>query len=159
MEKVSSGLLMYKFDSENNLRVFLVHPGGPYWKDKNEGAWSIPKGEIDDFDGDDLLETAKREFKEETGIIPPEEKEAYAYLGEIQQKSGKKVHAFAFKGEWSGLIMCKSMVKIEYPYRSNKFITFPEVDKADFLKIEKAKEFINPAQVQLIDKLVEILEL
>ncbi len=146
---------MYKFDKEKKLRLFLVHPGGPFWKDKDIGAWSIPKGEIDGEDGKDLLETAKREFREETGIIPPKEDEKYFYLGEIEQKNKKIVHAWAFEGDWSGLLMCQSFVEIEWPYKSGKKIKIPEVDRAEFFTIEKTKEKINPAQFELIERLTE----
>ena len=152
-QKISAGLLMYKFDKEKKLRVFLVHPGGPFWKDKDSGAWSIPKGEVDDNDGKDLLETAKREFREETGIVSPKENEKYFYLGEIEQKNKKIVHAWAFEGDWSGLLMCQSFVEIEWPYKSGKIIKISEVDKADFFTAEKAKEKINPAQFAFIEKL------
>ena len=153
MPKVSSGLVMYKLNPE--LKVFLVHPGGPFWKDKDEGAWSIPKGELEN--SDNILETAIREFKEETGIIPPNKKEDYVYLGETTQKSGKVVHAYAFEGDWHGLLMCQSFVEIEYPYKSGKYIKIPEIDKANFFSVEEAKKKINPAQFKLIQNLSEKL--
>ncbi len=153
MPKVSSGLVMYKLNPE--LKVFLVHPGGPFWKDKDEGAWSIPKGELEN--SDNILETAIREFKEETGIILPNKKEDYVYLGETTQKSGKVVHAYAFEGDWHGLLMCQSFVEIEYPYKSGKYIKIPEIDKANFFSVEEAKKKINPAQFKLIQNLSEKL--
>ena len=97
--KTSAGLLMYR-QKNNELEFFIVHPGGPYWKNKDEQSWSIPKGEIE-F-SEQVLETAKREFKEETGIIP---KEPFIPLGTAQLKSGKIIHAWAFQGDWSGLLM------------------------------------------------------
>ena len=97
MTKKSAGLLMYKFYKEK-LKVFIVHPGGPFWKDKDAGAWSIPKGEIED-DEIELLEVARREMKEETGIDAPTKTENYFDLGEITQKSGKVVKAWAFEGD------------------------------------------------------------
>ena len=151
MMKESAGLLMYKIE-KNILKVFLVHPGGPFWKNREEGAWSIPKGEIED--GEDLLETAKREFKEEVGF---DAKEEFISLGEIQQKAGKIVHAWAFEGDWSGLLMCQSYVEIEWPLRSGKKIKIPEVDKARFFSIEDAKKKINQAQKELIERLEEYL--
>lgn len=157
MKKISAGLVMYKI-KENNLKVFLIHPGGPYWKDKDLEAWSIPKGEVDNKDKNNLLETAKREFWEETGITPPKEDEKYQELGNITQKSGKIVHAWAFEGDWSGLLMCQSFTKIEYPYKSNKFIKIPEVDKADFFTLNEVKKKINPTQFELIEKLIAIIE-
>ena len=142
---------MYKFDKENNLRVFLAHPGGPFWKDKDVGAWSIPKGEVEEGEND-LLEVARREFREETGIIPPKESEKYFDLGEIKQKSGKIVHAWAFEGDWQGLLMCQSFVEIDF---RGKKIKIPEVDKAGFFSVEDAQKKINPAQFELVERLVK----
>ncbi|MBI5804257.1 NUDIX domain-containing protein [Candidatus Pacearchaeota archaeon] len=155
-QKTSSGLLMYKFDKDGNLRIFLVHPGGPFWKDKDKGSWSIPKGEIDDGENE-LFETARRELYEETGIKAPEEKEKYIELGEVTQKSGKVVCAWAFEGDWTGLLMCSIYVEVEWPYKSGKKIKVPEVDKAGFFKVAEAKEKINERQKVFIDKLIEFL--
>ncbi len=154
MVKTSAGILIYKF-VHSKLHVFIVHPGGPFWKDKDEGAWSIPKGEINNEE--QLLETAKRELEEETGINPPKEESRYISLGNITQKSGKIVHAWAFEGDWSGLLMCKSYVKLENPPKSGRFITFPEIDKAGFFECEKAKKKLNSAQAELIKRLEEHL--
>ena len=153
MQKTSAGLLMYKFNKNKELEIFIGHPGGPFWKNKDKGAWSIPKGEVEE--GEDLLQTAKREFKEETGI---DFKEHFIELGEIQQKSGKIVHAWAFEGDWSGFLMGTSFVDMQYPPKSKKFIRFPELDKADFFSIEKAKIKINPAQAEFINRLKAHLE-
>ena len=157
--KTSAGLLMYKFN-DNKLKVFLVHPGGPFWKNKDNGSWSIPKGEIDDdnLSKENIFENAKRELKEETGIEAPKEDDKYVYLDTVRQKSGKIVHAWAFQGDWIGLLMCHSYVEIEYPYKSGKIIKIPEVDKADFFSIEKAKEKINPAQREFINRLENYLK-
>lgn len=152
--KTSAGLLMYKF-IDGKLKVFLVHPGGPYWKDKD--IWGIPKGEVNDNDGKDLLGTARREFWEETGVEAPREIEKYIGLGEITQKNNKVVHAWAFEGDWSGLLMCHSFVEIEWPYKSWKKIKIPEVDGARFFSLEKAREKIIPAQFELVERLMEKL--
>ncbi|MDP1696066.1 MAG: NUDIX domain-containing protein [archaeon] len=153
MQKVSAGLLMYKIRN-NQLEFFLAHPGGPFWKNKDDGTWGIPKGEI--HDSEEPLEAAKREFKEETGITP---KEPFISLGEITQKSGKVVHAWAFEGDWSGLLMGSSYVTMEYPAKSGKTIKFPEIDKAGFFTLEKAKKIINPAQYELLLRLKDYLKL
>ncbi len=153
MAKTSSGLLMYKID-DDILKIFLVHPGGPFWKDRDEGAWSIPKGEIED--GEDLLETAKREFKEEVGI---EAKGEFTPLGEITQRAGKIVHAWAFTGDWTDLLMCQSFVEIEWPAKSGKKIKFAEVDKAAFFPSSVAKKKINSAQIELIERLESFLKI
>lgn len=146
--KVSAGLLMYKFKN-SRIEVFIVHPGGPFFKHKDEGTWSIPKGEIEE--GEDYLEAAQREMLEETGVVA---KGPFAPLGEVVQKAGKHVHGWAFEGDWSGLLMCKSYASIEWPSRSGKIIRFPEVDKAGFFSPESAKKKINPAQAELIDRLI-----
>lgn len=156
--KVSAGLLMYKI-KDNKLYVFLVHPGGPFWKNKDQGAWSIPKGELDEgeVNKENLLKTAIREFKEEIGLdIDPNTK--FITLNSIKQKSGKTVHAWAFESDWHGLLMCSSYVKVEYPYKSGKLIKIPEIDKAEFFNPEIAKKKINPAQVELIERLEKYLE-
>jgi predicted NUDIX family NTP pyrophosphohydrolase len=154
MQKVSAGILMYRYNPE--LEVFLVHPGGPYWKDRDEHAWDIPKGEIEE--GEDFFDTAKREFLEETGINPPQNKEEYLYLNEIKRKDNKLIHIWAFEGDWSGLLMCSTYVKIEYPPKSNKFIKIPEVDKASFFNISKAKNKIYASLEPFLDKLIVNLE-
>ncbi len=148
---------MYKF-TEGRLKIFLVHPGGPFWKDKDNGSWSIPKGEVDDGDlsEENLLRVAKRELEEETGITP-QKNTMFIELGSITQSSGKVVHAWAFEGDWYGMLTCQSFVEIEWPYKSGKLIKIPEVDKADFFSVEKAKEKINPAQFKLIERLEEKL--
>ena len=152
MPKISAGLLMYRF-KDSKLEVLIVHPGGPYWKNKDEGAWSIPKGEVEE--NEDFLEAAKREFKEEIGISPNSEK--FISLGEIKQKAGKIVYAWAFESDWHGLLMTQIYIEIEYPPKSNKFIKIPEIDKASFFTINIAKKKINPAQKEFIDKLEKIL--
>ena len=142
---------MYRFRPE--LEVFIVHPGGPFWKNKDESSWSIPKGELEE--GEDLLSVAKREFMEETDLKI--DSESFIQLGNVTLKSGKIVHAWAFEGDWSGLLMCQSYMNLEWPPRSGKFIKFPEVDKASFFSPEIAKKKINPAQRELIDKLEAVL--
>jgi len=154
MLKKSAGLLMYK--KENSLtRYFLVHPGGPFWKDKDKGAWGIPKGEIEENEKDNELATAIREVWEETGI---QAKEPFIDLGEIKQKSGKIVHAWAFEGDFSGIFLRQDFIEIEYPPKSKKMIKIPEVDKGDMFTKEEAKEKMNPAQFEFIDRLEKILE-
>jgi predicted NUDIX family NTP pyrophosphohydrolase len=149
MQKISAGLLMYKLVNDE-LKVFIAHPGGPFWKDKNEGAWSIPKGEPNEEE-DDLLKVAIREFKEETGIDAS--RKEFIELGSAQQKSGKIVHCWAFEGDWSGLLMCSTYVNLEFPSHSKKFIKFPEIDRAGFFNFEEAKKKINPAQIAFLERL------
>src|SRR3989338_558250 len=125
MPKTSAGLLMYKINNSKEIEVFLVHPGGPFWKDKDLGAWSIPKGEVEESNNDvkeDFLLCAKREFEEELGVKLKRNDSEFVYIGDVKYKSGK-------------------MIKI------------PEVDKAQFFKLDIAKEKINPAQKEFIERL------
>lgn len=151
--KTSAGILIYKNDPARGLLVFLVHPGGPFWKDKDAGAWGIPKGEI--CDGEDLLVCAKRELLEETGIRAPAEDERYTELGAVQLKSGKIVHAWAFEGDWTGLLMGTSFVDMMH---NGKKIRFPEVDQGGFFDVNTAKHKINEAQWSFVERLMEKLK-
>lgn len=150
--RVSAGLLMYRIRSEV-LEVFLIHPGGPFFKNKDEGYWGIPKGEVNE--GEPFVEAAKREFREETGIEPGKELKE---LGEIKQKGGKHVHAWAFEGDWSGILI-SNYFSMEWPIRSGKMISIPEVDKAGFFSIKEAKKKMNSSQFELVERLVAKLNL
>ncbi len=153
MVKTSAGLLMYKI-VEGKLMVFIGHPGGPFFAKKDEWHWSIPKGEVDGGDNGELLETARREFEEETGIKVKTEE--FISLGFVQQKSGKIVHAWAFEGDWSGLLTGKSYVDMEY---HGKKIRFPEIDRAGFFDVEKAKKKLIKEQGEFVDRLRKKLDL
>ena len=148
---------MYKVKN-NKLYFFLVHPGGPFFKNKDEGYWSIPKGEVDD-EKEGLINTAIRELEEETGIKAPEDIKKYTHLGTIKQKSGKIVHCWAFEGDWLGFFLKQEFIEIEYPPKSRKKIKIPEVDRADFFTEEKAKTKIIPEQFEFIERLKKILKL
>ncbi len=155
MQKESAGLLIYKIENKN-LKIFLVHPGGPFWKDKDLEAWSIPKGEID-FADEEKLDVAIRELEEEVGIKLDKEKINFIELGNVKQKAGKVVHCWAFednKNLWNGFFMKQNFIEIEWPMKSGKKIKIPEVDKAGFFNIETAKKKINPAQIEFIDRLI-----
>jgi predicted NUDIX family NTP pyrophosphohydrolase len=134
------------------LEVLLVHPGGPFWKNKDAGAWSIPKGEVEPRE--DLLLAAQREFKEELGIRPAS---PFYALGSITQKSGKVVHAWAFEGDCDPSKVQSNTCEIEWPPRSGKRITIPEVDRAAFFSVREAAEKLNPAQVPFLLRLQESL--
>jgi predicted NUDIX family NTP pyrophosphohydrolase len=153
---ISSGILIYKFVN-SDLKVFLVHPGGPFWENKDIGAWSIPKGE-QDIPGETTFQTAIREVKEETGISLSNNEEDYIYLDSIRYKNGKTVHCYAVEGDWPGLLMCQSYIEITWPPKSGKKMKIPEVDKADFFSIETAKQKINPSQKTFISRLQENLK-
>ena len=149
LKKTSSGLLMFR-KKNNKLEFFLVHHGGPFWKNKDKKAWSIPKGEVEE--NEDLFDCAKREFFEETGITPIGKK--FIPLGFVKQKSGKIVHAWAFEGDWTGILR-QNMIKIKS--FSGKEIKIPEIDKAGFFDKEKTREKIIEAQFEFIERLEKIL--
>lgn len=143
---------MYRKHMEE-FQFFLVHPGGPYFKQKDDGWWMIPKGLQEE--GEDLLQTACREFEEETGIKP---QAPYFHLGEIKQKGGKWVHAWAFEGQWDEAegFRCNTF-KVEWPYKSGRWQEYPEVDKAAWFTYEDACRKINAAQIPLLNRLLSHL--
>jgi predicted NUDIX family NTP pyrophosphohydrolase len=134
------------------LQVLLAHPGGPFFKNKDDGAWSIPKGEVEP--GDDLLATAQREFEEETGVIS---KGPFIALTPVKQRGGKVVHAWAFEGDCDPSKIVSNTFLVEWPPRSGRQSEFPEIDRADFFDVIAAKRKINAAQVALIEELVKAL--
>jgi len=142
---------MYRIRNEK-VEIFLAHHGGPYHKDEDLGTWTIPKGTLDD--GEDLFECAKREFEEETGIKPEGD---FVSIGNITQKSGKVVHAWAFEKDWNGTLK-ENIIEIEYPYKSGKKIKIPEVDKVHYFSIEEARKKIHPSQMDFIDRVLELLK-
>jgi len=148
---LSYGLLMYKI-SNQQLLILLVHPGGPYFKNKQDGYWTIPKGEP--IRNEEGLHAAQREFLEETGIspIPP-----FIDLGEVKQKGGKKVIAWAFENNIEINSITSNNFILEWPPHSGKYQSFPEIDKADFFTLEEAKQKINLAQVEFLKKLEKII--
>jgi len=150
--RTSAGILLYRRKNKH-VEFFLVHPGGPFWKGKDKGAWSIPKGEF--VEGEDPLTVAKREFKEETGQTINGD---FLELDTIQQKGGKKVFAWAVEGNADENNIVSNTFKQEWPYKSGKWITIPEVDKAGWFGEEEAKEKLNSAQAALIDDLMRRLE-
>ncbi len=133
-------------------QVLLVHPGGPYWAKKDAGAWTIPKGEI--APGEDSLTAAIREFKEETGLTPAG---PFIALGTIRQKGGKLIHAWVFESDCDPAALRSNTFTMEWPPRSGQTRTFPEIDRAAFFTPDEARQKINPAQVELLDRLEEHL--
>ncbi len=152
VSQISAGLLMYRKPG-GLLEVFLVHPGGPLWTKKDEGAWSIPKGLIDD--GEERLEAAKREFVEETSIPPAG---PFIYLGEIRQKSGKRVYAWAFMGDCDLSRIKSNTFTLEWPPKSGKMKEFPEIDKGEFFAIPDARRKIIQSQADFLDRLTSHLQ-
>lgn len=150
MANVAAGLLMCRI--KEDLEFFLVHPGGPFFKNKDDGVWSIPKG-LPEKD-EDMLATAQREFQEETGITP---QPPFHDLGTIKLKSGKVVYAWAFVGEWDpsqGIV--SNMCQIEWPPSSKKFIDIPEIDRAAWATFKRASQMINPNQLQFLEKATDV---
>lgn len=151
-KRLSAGLLMFR-RSNNDLEFLLAHPGGPYFQERDEGWWTIPKGLSEP--NEDLLQTAIREFQEETGIVsqPP-----YLALGNVKQKGGKVVHAWAFAGDWQECdrFQCNSF-RMEWPPNSGKFQQFPEVDQIAWMDTDTALRKINQAQATFIHRLTEKL--
>ena len=147
MPKKSAGILLYRIVNKN-LEVFLVHPGGPFWARKDNGAWSIPKGEFED--DEEPLAAAKREFKEETGIEISGE---FIQLTSIKQKSGKIVYAWAVEGDIDPAKIKSNDVEIEWPPRSGRQQTFPEIDRAEWFNYVEAQKKIISAQSPLIEEL------
>jgi predicted NUDIX family NTP pyrophosphohydrolase len=151
MAKRSAGILLYR-KVNNQLQVFLVHPGGPFFKNKEDGAWSIPKGEF--LDDEDALTAAKREFKEETGQFVDGN---FIPLTPVTLKSGKKVFAWAVEGDINQELIISNLFEIEWPPKSGKKQSFREVDRADWFDVDDAKLKINVAQVALIENLIKDL--
>lgn len=152
MPKQSTGILLYR-KVNAQLQVFLVHPGGPFFKNKDAGAWSIPKGEFDD--DEDALLAAKREFLEETG--QPVEGD-FIKLSPIKLKSGKTVHAWAIEGDIDHNTIVSNLFEMEWPPRSGKTASFPEVDRASWFGLDEACVKVNAAQVGLIEELRRLLQ-
>ncbi len=153
MMKKSAGILLYKF-SLAVTEVFLVHPGGPFWKNKDEGSWSIPKGEINGEEN--ALDAAKREFKEETGFNCEGN---FIALTPLKQKSGKIIFAWALEKDIDASAIKSNEFEMEWPPKSGKIKSFPEVDRGQWFPADEAKEKINPSQALFIDELLSLLHL
>ena len=151
MAKLSAGILLYRI-KDGEPQVMLVHPGGPFWKNKDLGAWSIPKGEYQI--GEDPLEHAKREFKEETGQSA---KGKFTRLMPIKQAGGKIVTAFAVAGDLDVSKIKSNTIPIEWPPKSGKTEQIPEVDRGEWFDLETARQKINAAQAAFVDQLEDLL--
>lgn len=149
-KKTSAGLLLYRRGGQ--LEVFLVHPGGPFWAKKDTGAWSLPKGEVKE--GEDPLETAKREFTEETGLPIDGE---FRPLTPVKQSGGKTVHAWAIEADCDPSKLRSNSFSLEWPPKSGKTQDFPEVDRAGWFNIPEARQRIIAAQSGFLDQLTLLL--
>ena len=149
MPKVSAGLLQFR-RRDGALEVFLVHPGGPFWKNKDAGAWSIPKGEF--AEGEEPLDAAIREFEEETGFASTG---PYHALAPVRQAGGKIVHAWSFEGDCDADRARSNLVERAWPPGSGRVIRFPEIDRAAWFSLDEAARRINPGQAPLLHELKE----
>ena len=149
---ISAGLLLYRRRRGGTFEFFLGHPGGPFWKTRDAGAWTIPKGLVEP--GEDLLTAARREFAEETGVEPGG---PFISLGSIRQKAGKVVHAWAWEGDADPDAVTSNTMKAEWPRGSGQWLTFPEIDRCGWFSPNAAREKINPAQRELLDRLAAAL--
>ena len=147
LSKVSAGLLLFR-RPKGGLEVFLAHPGGPFWKMRDLGAWTVPKGLVER--GEDPLRAAIREFEEETSVRP---EGPFLQLGSVRQKAGKLVHAWAWEGEADPRQVRSNLMRAEWPRGSGRLLTFPEVDRCEWFDARSARQKINPAQSELIDRL------
>ncbi len=153
MPKLSAGLLVYRRIG-GELEVLIVHPGGPFWAKKDDGAWSVPKGEYEPTE--DPLEVALREFEEEIGAEPPDHATAVS-LGELRQPSGKVVRAWAVEGDLDVSEVRSNTFEMEWPPRSGRSQEFPEVDRAGWFGLEEARRRLLRGQVGFLDRLEELL--
>jgi predicted NUDIX family NTP pyrophosphohydrolase len=151
MPRISAGLLMFRV-RDGTLQVFLAHPGGPFHARKDDGAWTIPKGEPDA--GEDLLDAARREFQEETGMVPTG---PFIPLTPVKQRGGKVVHAWAFEGDCDGKEVVSNTFTTEWPPGSGRQAEFPEIDRAEFFDVPKGKRKAKAAQDALIEELEQVL--
>ena len=141
--------------SAKGLEVLLAHPGGPYFRNKDDGAWTVPKGEA--AESEELLARARIEFEEELGIAAPAVAN-WIGLGSVKQKGGKIVHAWAFEGECpTDFVAVSNTFELEWPPRSGRMQQFPEIDRAGFFSIEEARRKLKEAQIPFLDRLVEAL--
>jgi len=145
---VSAGILLFRRRG-GVIEVFLAHPGGPFWARRDVGAWTIPKGVVDE--GENLLDAARRELREETGLSP---EGPFIPLGSIKQKSGKTVHAWACEGDADPSAVTSNDTRVEWPRNSGKWLTYPEVDRCAWFSTDEARGKMNPAQAALLDRLL-----
>lgn len=144
---ISAGLLLFR-QMNGTLEVFLAHPGGPFWAKRDQGAWTVPKGVIND--GEDPLAAAQREFQEETGVVP---NPPFLPLGSVRQRAGKTVHAWAWEGDADASTITSNTMRCEWPRGSGRYVVVPEIDRCEWFDPETARRKINPAQVEFIDRL------
>jgi predicted NUDIX family NTP pyrophosphohydrolase len=153
--KHSAGILLFRRGEKGEVEFLLVHPGGPFWRRKDQGAWTIPKGQIEHEE--EARACAIRELEEELGNPPDLDVEQLIELGSIKQKAGKVVEAWAAEAEFDPADLASNTFSMEWPPRSGEEQEFPEVDKAEWFDLGTAREKILPAQAELLDRLLERL--
>jgi predicted NUDIX family NTP pyrophosphohydrolase len=153
MPKLSAGLLLFR-RVDGGVEVLVGHPGGPMWSRRDTGAWSLPKGAPEDYEPD-LLDAARREFLEETGHVAPEG--PTVDLGEVRMRSGKTVHAWAVEGDLDPDELRSMQVEVEWPPRSGRRLTVPEIDRLAWFHPAEARRRLNPAQSAFVDRLLAVL--
>jgi predicted NUDIX family NTP pyrophosphohydrolase len=149
---VSAGILLFR-RRRSGLEVLLAHPGGPFWRGRDAGAWTIPKGLVAPDEA--LLDAARRELREETGLEPDG---PFLPLGSVRQKAGKTVHAWACEGDADPATVTSNTTTIEWPRGSGRRITYPEVDRCGWFALEVARQKLNPAQSELLGRLEAALQ-
>ncbi|HKG38831.1 MAG TPA: NUDIX domain-containing protein [Conexibacter sp.] len=156
MPRRSAGILLFRRAAGGELQVLLVHPGGPYWARRDAGAWSIPKGEVDP--GEEERVCALRELEEETGAAYRDAADGDLLpLGEVRQKSGKVVSAWALEGDLDADTIVSMTFELEWPPRSGRMQTYPEVDRAGWFPLAAARKKLLPAQAPFVDRLAELV--
>lgn len=154
MPAMSAGILLYRLDGRSGVTVLVAHMGGPYWSGKDEGAWTIPKGEVDGDEG--MLDAARREFREELGVDAPDVE--YAELGTYVYSSGKRVTVFVADGaDFTASAFDFGTFELEWPPRSGRIRAFPEVDRAEWMPVADARERLVKGQRPALDRLEELL--
>ena len=153
MSKLSAGLLLFR-RVDDGIEVLIAHPGGPIWSRRDAGAWSLPKGATMDHETD-LLETARREFHEETGHLAPDGE--VVDLGEVRMRSGKVVRGYAVEGDLDPATIWSMQAEVEWPPRSGRVIRVPEIDRVVWADPVEARRRLNPAQAAFVDRLLEAL--
>jgi predicted NUDIX family NTP pyrophosphohydrolase len=154
--KRSAGILLFRDGAAGPIEFLLVHPGGPFWAKRDAGAWSIPKGQIED--GEDPRDCALREIEEELGTLPPLVPDQLVALGSVRQRAGKVVEAWAGEADFDPAGLASNTFEMEWPPRSGKQREFPEVDRAEWFDLAEARRRILPAQAEFLDRLVAHLD-
>jgi predicted NUDIX family NTP pyrophosphohydrolase len=150
----SAGLLLYRFAPDGGIQVLIAHPGGPIFARRDEGFWSLPKGEYEE--GEHPLDAAEREFTEETGQAPPDS--ARISLGEVRQAGGKRVVAWGLEGDFDPAALASNDFSMEWPPKSGRIARFPEIDRVEWVVPAEARAKLNPAQVTFVDRLLAAVD-